>query len=119
METVIKYKTFLKDLPEDDKGLDIVESGKSEAPYVIKSEKSVDVDAYIEARDERELATRSAIIDIQKDGRNAIKVKLGVATKRETADAVQARQLEDLAKLYDGREKDAQYETMKKIILGN
>ena len=119
METVIKFKTFLKDLPEDDKGLDVIDSGKSDTPYVVVTSKSVDVDAYIDMRDERELATRSAIIDIQKDGRNAIKVKLGVASKRETADAVKARQLEDLATLYDGRDKDEQYETMKKIILGN
>lgn len=113
----VKYTVNLETLPEDTKGYTITESGNTKKPWKVEGVTVVDMEGYLETQDLTELATRSAVIDIQKAERSKVLVELGLTTTRESGATVRAGQLERLQALKGSIPND-QYENMERLIMG-
>lgn len=113
----IKYTVNLETIPDDDKGYTISESNNTKKPFKVDGVVKVDMKEYLTTCDINELATRSAIIDIQRDERSKVLVALGITAPRETGATVRAGQLERLQALKGSIPND-QYENMERLIMG-
>ena len=74
----IKFTVKLDSKPVDAKGFKVVESKDSKKPFAIHGVAKVDMDAYLEGKDLKVLATKSAVIDIQADERDKVLKALGI-----------------------------------------